>query len=154
MITIHPATTDDLSELARLFDLYRIFYKQPSSVPDARRFLETRLSKGDSVILLARRGAVTVGFTQLYPSFSSVSLQKIFILNDLYVMESERTSGAGGLLLEAAKAHCIAQMAKGLALETATDNPAQHLYERMGWVRDSHCFHYFWTAPELTGRLP
>ncbi|HAI44518.1 MAG TPA: GNAT family N-acetyltransferase, partial [Maribacter sp.] len=33
---------------------------------------------------------------------------------------------------------------KGLALETAIDNPAQKLYEKLDWEKDSHCFHYFW----------
>ncbi len=116
-------------------------------MPDAQRFLETRLFQNDSFIFMARMDGIAVGFTQLYPSFSSVSLQRIFILNDLYVRESDRNTGAGALLLESAKQFCIAAKGKGLALETATDNPAQHLYERLGWVRDSHCFHYFWTAP-------
>jgi hypothetical protein len=33
---------------------------------------------------------------------------------------------------------------KGLALETATDNPAQKLYERLGWKQSSDFYYYFW----------
>ncbi|MEM7381595.1 MAG: GNAT family N-acetyltransferase, partial [Bacteroidota bacterium] len=87
-----------------------------------------------------------IGFTQLFTSFSSVSMQAVYILNDLFVDPEYRKQGVGELLLNRAKDHCIEYNYKGLALETAVDNPAQKLYERLGWVKDSHCFHYFWTA--------
>jgi hypothetical protein len=31
-----------------------------------------------------------------------------------------------------------------LALEAATDNPAQKLYERLGWKQSSDFYYYFW----------
>jgi hypothetical protein len=34
--------------------------------------------------------------------------------------------------------------AKGLALSTATDNPAQYLYERLGWEKETGFLNYFW----------
>ena len=133
--------------VAPLFDQYRIFYEQDSDPEGANAFLAARLSKNESVIFLAIKDGNTVGFTQLYPSFSSVGMQAIYILNDLYVEREYRKLGIGESLLEKAKEYCIAQGSKGLALETAIDNPAQQLYERLGWERDTHCFHYFWTAP-------
>ncbi|VAW09878.1 hypothetical protein MNBD_BACTEROID03-67 [hydrothermal vent metagenome] len=89
-----------------------------------------------------------VGFTQLYTTFSSVSLQPVFILNDLYVSKAYRGKGIGEALLNHAKDFCKKSGHKGLALETATDSPAQQLYEKLGWKKDLDCFHYFWTSKQ------
>ena len=56
-------------------------------------------------ILCAVDGGKIVGFAQLYPSFSSVSLRPIRILNDLFVDPDHRRSGAGRALLDAARDH-------------------------------------------------
>jgi len=73
-------------------------------------------------------------------------MQPIFVLNDLFVSDQHRKKGIGEALLNHAKHYCKELGYKGLALETATDNPAQDLYERLGWKKDVLCFHYFWTA--------
>jgi GNAT superfamily N-acetyltransferase len=104
------------------------------------------LSKGESIIFLAFESNQPIGFVQLYTSFSSVYLQPIFILNDLYVDAIHRSKKVGELLLLQAKAYCKEKEYKGLALETAMSNPAQQLYERLGWEKDTDCFHYFWTS--------
>jgi|TARA_R110002020_G_scaffold447851_1_gene660320 GNAT superfamily N-acetyltransferase len=83
-------------------------------------------------------------FTQLYPSFSSVSTQRTYILNDLYVSEVHRNKGIGEALMERAKQFAISEGAKGITLETEVNNPAQHLYERLGWKKDDDKFHYTW----------
>ena len=61
-------------------------------------------------------------------------------------MPSHRTKGIGEALLNRAKEQCVKMNYKGVALETASNNPAQHFYERLGWQRDAEHFHYFWTA--------
>ena len=86
----------------------------------------------------------SIGFTQLYPTFSSVSMRPFYILNDLFVLPEIRNTGIGAALLSKAKDLCKKENNKGLALETAIDNPAQKLYERLGWERDSNFHHYFW----------
>ena len=146
MITVSRANTAHISELIPLFDAYRVFYKQESDVRSARAFLEARLKNDEAVIFMAHSENIPIGFTQLFTSFSSVSMKPVFILNDLYVHSDFRKKGVGELLLNAAKAHCKELKYKGLALETAIDNPAQKLYERLGWEKDLHCYHYFWTA--------
>ena len=83
--------------------------------------------------------------TELF-TFSSVSLQPSLILNDLFVRKEFRGKEVGQALLEKSKSFCREKGYKGLALETAVDNPAQKLYEKLDWKKDSHCFHYFWTA--------
>ncbi|MDG1573160.1 GNAT family N-acetyltransferase [Robiginitalea sp. M366] len=143
---IAQATLQDLDLLVPLLDGYRVFYKQPSDKRAGRSFLRARLQAGDSTIFLAQDGNAAIGFTQLYPSFSTVSLCPVYILNDLFVLPGARGKGVGAALLTYAQQWCRQRGGKGLALETAVDNPARQLYERLGWQKDTHCFHYFWIA--------
>lgn len=145
-IVIHTGTIEDLAALTILFDQYRIFYKQTSDIESCREFLEMRMKLKESVIFIATYDDVVVGFTQLYPSFSSVTMQRTLILNDLYVLSEYRGKGVASALLEHAKEFTILKAYKGLALETAKDNPAQHLYERSGWIKEKEHFFYYWTA--------
>ena len=141
------ASADDVQLIAPLLDQYRIFYKQSQDLHAAEEFLSHRLARSESIVFVALDGETAMGFTQLFPSFSTVSLQRIYILNDLFVAPDFRKLGVGKALLATAQQYCIEQGGKGLALETATDNPAQELYTKMGWTKDTHCFHYFWSAP-------
>lgn len=139
------ATSQHLEQLIALFDAYRVFYKQSSDIEAARKFLAERFQKNDSVIFIAISSEEQlVGFTQLYPSFSSVSMQRTYILNDLYVASEARKQGIGEALLEHAKQFAIHQGSKGLMLETAVENPAQKLYKRLGWKKDIGVQHYTW----------
>ncbi|TKD65817.1 GNAT family N-acetyltransferase [Flavobacterium sp. ASW18X] len=145
-VEIKRATLATIADVAFLFDAYRVFYKQTSDVAAAHKFLTERLSKDESVIFVAYLEGNPVGFTQLYTSFSSVSLQPLFILNDLFVEGAHRGKGIGEQLLFAAKTLCKQNNYKGVALETAEDNPAQHLYEKLGWIKDNGFLHYFWSC--------
>ena len=106
MTVIRLATLNDLPELTTLFDSYRVFYKQKSNPSSAYEFLEERIQSKQSIIFLAFNDNTAIGFTQLYPSYSSVSLQTVLILNDLYVAKSHRKQGIGEALLNKTKAYC------------------------------------------------
>ncbi|MFF2887251.1 GNAT family N-acetyltransferase [Paenibacillus sp. NPDC057967] len=145
---VHQATLEQLEEIAPLFDAYRIFYGQPSDLEGARQFLFNRFEHQQSVIFIAieQASGKAIGFTQLYPVFSSISMRRAWILNDLYVLEQERGRGAAKLLLEQAKRHGQLTGAKGIELSTAPDNLiAQALYEKNGYERDETFLHYFLT---------
>lgn len=146
MFTVRKAISSDLEALVPLFDQYRVFYGQTSNEKKGGTFLKKRFDNQESIILIAAKENSIVGFTQLFFSFSSVTLERTLILNDLYVNPDYRQQGVGELLLKSAQEYCRTKKYKGLALETAIDNPAQKLYERLGWEKDSHCFHYFWLA--------
>jgi ribosomal protein S18 acetylase RimI-like enzyme len=137
------ATMEDLEGVARLFDGYRVFYAQESDQGAARNYIEQRLKNEDSVIFAVKDGEAYLGFTQLYPMFSSVSMRRLWILNDLYVAPEARKRGAGEMLLEKAKAFAAETGAKSLSLSTAVDNhSAQRLYEKLGYKRDTEFYSY------------
>jgi ribosomal protein S18 acetylase RimI-like enzyme len=142
--TVRPATVHDLDTVAALFDAYRQFYRQPPDRQRARDFLAERFRHHESVIFLAfDENGVAVGFTQLYPLFSSVSANRKYLLNDLYVVPAARRSGAARELLTAAAQFARANGAASMSLSTALDNqPAQDLYESLGWKRDTEFCEY------------
>ncbi|WP_368562850.1 N-acetyltransferase family protein [Pseudoxanthomonas sp. UTMC 1351] len=134
MMDVRRATIDDADAIAPLFDLYRTFYGQPSDLALAQRFIAERLQKGESVIFLAEADDKAVGFTQLFPSFSSVGATRVWILNDLYVDAAARRQGVAQALLQAATDFARADGARRLELETDHSNDsAQALYRRLGW---------------------
>ena len=147
-MTIIKAHIEHLDLIVPLFDAYRVFYRQQSDKETAKQFLFERLKNNESIIFLALVDNEAVGFTQLYPNFSSVSMQPMYILNDLYVDEYHRKQGVGVALLNKAKELCRSNKYKGLGLQTETTNPAQHLYESLGWKKDPD-LQYFWTNDEL-----
>jgi len=132
--TIRRATVDDVDAIAPLFNHYRMFYQQPSDEALAHRFIGERLQRGESVIFLAEVGGKVAGFTQLFPSFSSVRAGRAFVLNDLYVDIAARRCGVARALLQAAADFARNEGAIRLELETDHDNrSAQALYRHMGW---------------------
>ncbi|WP_299317629.1 N-acetyltransferase [uncultured Maribacter sp.] len=144
MKSIRRITIADITDIIPLFDGYRVFYKMESDTDAAAKFLNDRITKEESIIFAAYEGNKAIGFVQLYYTFSSVSLQKSLILNDLFVDTNYRGASVGEQLLLKAQEFCKKNNYKGLALETAIDNPAQKLYEKLGWTKDYHAFHYFW----------
>jgi ribosomal protein S18 acetylase RimI-like enzyme len=143
-IEISQATPADVGDVAPLFDAYRQFYKKPPNEEAARRFLFARLSKGESVLFVARQDDRAIGFVHLYPVFSSTNLTRQWILNDLYVVPEARKHGVAHALMNRAHQFAQSTQADGLTLETASDNhPAQRLYEQLGWKRDEQFYRYF-----------
>jgi GNAT superfamily N-acetyltransferase len=143
MITVHQACIHDLDRIAPLFDGYRQFYGQKSDLAGARQFLLERFRHSESIIFIALKDNVAIGFTQLYPSFSSISMKRIYVLSDLFVMSQARKLGAARLLLDAAVQFGRSVGARQLTLETAITNvAAQALYATSGWQRDTEFYVY------------
>lgn len=143
-LQITRATLADLDALTPLFDGYRVFYGKPSDRRTAHAFLQERLGNGESVIFLARDAdGGALGFTQLYPCFSSVSARRLWILNDLFVSPAARRRGVARALLQRAREHGVETGVVRLILQTAHDNAqAQALYESLGWVRQDGMYEY------------
>ncbi len=143
-IKIKKADLEDLGLVGNLFNKYRIFYGQDSNLESSKKFIEERMIHNESVIFIIMKDSIIpLGFVQLYPSFSSVYMKRIWILNDLYVEESARKKGIGKSLMNKAKEFAFETGAKGLTLSTAIDNTtAQKLYEQSGYKRNEMFYHY------------
>ncbi|OIR01179.1 mycothiol acetyltransferase [mine drainage metagenome] len=142
-ITIRKATINDVAVIAPLFDGYRIFYKQTADLAGAEKFISDRINKNESVIFLAEENNKAVGFTQLYPIFSSVGMKRCWLLNDLFVAPDARGKGVADALLQTAQQFGAETNSRWLMLQTAVDNyAAQKVYERNGWKKEQQFFTY------------
>jgi ribosomal protein S18 acetylase RimI-like enzyme len=143
MIEITRAGLEDVDAVAPLFDAYRIFYGQDPDLARAHAFLSARLGAGESVLFVARADGEAVGFTQLYPTFSSTRTCRVFVLNDLFVTPAARGRSVADALMAEAEAFAAGAGAASLSLETAvTNHIAQALYERRGWTQEKGFLRY------------
>ena len=136
-MTIRQATINDLEQLSILFAQYRVFYEQPYEPAAAKQFLEERIIREESIVFIALENERQLGFTQLYPSFSSVGMKKIWILNDLFISADNRQKGIARSLVNHVIEYSKTTGRKKIALSTAYDNiNAQRLYENLGFGRE------------------
>ena len=83
---------------------------------------------------------------QLYPSFSSVRLQSIYVLNDLYVHSEYRNKGIASALINEAQSICKIEKNGGLQLETSKMNRANQLYKKLGFNLIDDTNFYSWSV--------
>lgn len=148
MIQIKRAHQGHLNELVHLFDAYRMFYKKESNLEGAKHFLSERMQQKESIIFVALMEEKLVGFTQLYPLFSSTNMMPILLLNDLFVAKEHRGKQISKGLVKAAQEHCKITKANGISLETEKNNiPGNALYPKMGFTLDQEHNFYYWENP-------
>jgi ribosomal protein S18 acetylase RimI-like enzyme len=153
-VDVRPATDDDVDAVVDLFRQYLRFYDQEVPDAEARAYLTARRDAGDCVLLIAvlrpegtepdaSAAEEVVCFTQSYPTWSSVSLSRSWVLNDLFVAPEARGTGAARALVRETCRRAKEAGAIRVSLATAWDNvAAQGLYESEGFVRDQHFHHY------------
>lgn len=147
---VRRAELDDAQRIGELFNQYRMFYNQVSDTEGAMKYIQERLKKNESVIWIAETESELEsaqgnlgGFVQLYPSFSSVSMGSIWVLNDLYVHTDYRRKGIARKLLQAAQTFASETGAIRVTLSTAISNKqAKALYESEGYAKDDHFLYY------------
>lgn len=145
MSTVRKATVADLEQLAQLFNGYRVFYEKQSDLNGAKDFLKARFENKDSEIFVCEDDKKLIGFTQLYPLFSSTRMKRLWLLNDLFVDSNHRGKGASLALIERAKQHCRETGACGMYLETAKSNDVgNQLYPRAGFALNADHNFYDW----------
>lgn len=146
MTNIRTASLADLDQLTDLFEGYRAFYGKTPDRTGAAQFLHERLERGESVVFIAEEGDVAVGFTQLYPLFSSTRMKRLWLLNDLFVDPAYRGRGISKLLLERAKELAGETGACEVMLETAKSNEiGNRLYPEAGFHLDTDFNWYHWS---------
>ncbi|MCK5354301.1 MAG: GNAT family N-acetyltransferase [Methyloprofundus sp.] len=143
-MNIKNISTEELDDLVILFDQYMVFYKQPSAPDKYGKYLHERLSNNDASVFIAYSlENEPVGFALNYHSFSSVSLGKVLVLNDLFVVESHRKQGVANKLINSSVSLAKSIGSIRVDLATAKNNfSAQALYEKIGFVKDSEYFSY------------
>ncbi|WP_248926193.1 GNAT family N-acetyltransferase [Paenibacillus hamazuiensis] len=144
-LIFRQAVIQDLPRLVPLFDSYREYFGQSKDPAAVERFLFEKFEHRESVIFIAEGEEAMAGFAQLYPSFSSLSLQRVWILNDFFISEPYRHRGTGRRLLQAVKEFATLTGAKGVELSVEhTNERAWRFYEMQGFVMDEEFRHYFW----------
>ncbi|MEO1653010.1 MAG: GNAT family N-acetyltransferase [Bacteroidota bacterium] len=143
---IRQAEKTDLKQLSQLFDGYRVFYRKESDLPGAEVFLAQRLEKKDSEIYVAEADDQTLrGFVQLYPLFSSTRMQKLWLLNDLFVHPKSRGQQISVKLIERAKKLVRDSSACAMFLETEKSNLiGNQLYSKTGFTLSEASNYYEW----------
>lgn len=142
---IRLATLHDLESLTLIFEKYRDFYKKQGDYEGAKSFLKERISNNEFVIYIAEADGKTIGFTQLYPLFSSTRMKKLWLLNDLYVEEEYRQKGISIALIDKAKELCRETGACQLSLETSKTNMVgNNLYPKTDFQLDTEANFYYW----------
>jgi ribosomal protein S18 acetylase RimI-like enzyme len=135
-VKIRQAIIDDINELAKLFADYRAFYGQDFDLEKSRSFLQQRQERKDSVIFIAVESDTILGFSQLYPSFTTIGVQEIWILNDLFINPKYRQNGVAKMLIEHILHYSKDTSRKKVILSTAYSNDkAQRLYEKSGFTK-------------------
>jgi GNAT superfamily N-acetyltransferase len=137
---IEKATLADINALC---DLLTILFSQEAEFkpdPDLQtRGLRTILNHPASgVILLARDNDRVVGMVNLLYTVSTALGATVAILEDMVVLPTERDSGVGSQLLNAAINTAQQSGCQRITLLTDGDNDASHrFYEKHGFVRSA-----------------
>lgn len=145
-MNFRKAQSDDLIDLAVLFDGYRVFYEKDTDIKGAHAFLSERMSSKDSEIFVAENADGQLsGFVQLYPLFSSTRMKKLWLLNDLYVDPKSRGQGVSKGLINMGKELVKQTNACGMFLETGKSNMiGNKLYPKTGFKINSASNYYEW----------
>lgn len=145
-INYRSANINDLEKLTKLFDSYRVFYKKESDIENAQKFLSERLTNNDSKIFVAENSEkLLLGFVQLYPLFSSTRMEKLWLLNDLFVNPEFRSKGISIGLIEKSKELVKETKACGMFLETEKSNLiGNNLYPKTDFVLNEGSNFYEW----------
>nr|WP_315200563.1 GNAT family N-acetyltransferase [uncultured Flavobacterium sp.] len=140
------ANIQDLDQLTNLFDQYVVFYKNPSNYEKHNAFLKERLENNEATIFVAcddENSGKIIGFALIYVTFSSLALNKIVILNDLFVDPLARKKGIGEKLILETVVLAKEIGSHTIRLRTAkSNNVAQKLYHKMGFVREDYVYSY------------
>ena len=100
MHNVRRATLDDLKVTVSLFDRYRAFYRCGAVGDESRTFVRQRLVNGDSAIFLAFADSGSqshaIGFTQLYPLYSSTAMKRLWLLRSLRRRKLPTTQNRSG----------------------------------------------------------
>jgi ribosomal protein S18 acetylase RimI-like enzyme len=142
---IVKCTEEHLVSLVDIFEDYRQFCGFERSKNETKAFLKKLICNGESTIFVAidsEKNSV-MGFVNLYPCYSSLALQRLWILNDLGVASSYRGRGVSKALIQ--RVQEFAQETNAIRIELKTElknTTARSLYKSMNFTVDSDNVYY------------
>ncbi len=142
---IVQASVDRLDDVTPLFIKYREFYGQLPRPEASRRFLHDRLVNEQAIILLAEEDETgkVLGFCQLIPSFSALTLNPSWVLKGIYVVEEARRQLVADKLINEAKQRARTAGIKRMTVMTGEENiAAQQLYRSLGFSDDAELTYF------------
>lgn len=144
-ISVRQACILDLPKIVSVFDSYREYFKQERNPTGVERFLFDKFEHLESVIFIAEQNSEVIGFAQLYPIFSSLTLQRVWLLNDFFICEDFRHKGIGKQLFEKVKEFTLLTKSKGIELSVEHINEkAWQFWEGQGFILDEEFRYYFY----------
>jgi GNAT superfamily N-acetyltransferase len=144
-LIVRQATIKDLPKIVPIFDSYREYFKQQKNPLKVESFLFEKFVHLESVIFIAEQESEVIGFAQLYPIFSSLSLERVWLLNDFYISEEYRNNGIGKQLFAKVKEFTLLTKSKGIELSVEhTNRKAWQFWEKQGFRIDDEFRFYFY----------
>ncbi|MGB1299387.1 MAG: GNAT family N-acetyltransferase [Psychrobium sp.] len=128
-----------------VMDEYRAFCGFESKGSETQQFLQQIIANQQSKLFLAidELTQQVMGFVNLYPSFSTLALKPIWILNDLAVSSRFRGRGLAKELINGALEFAKSSGAIRIELKTeVTNERAQSLYKSLDFNIDSDNVYY------------
>jgi GNAT superfamily N-acetyltransferase len=144
-IRVRLATTDDAEAVLALIQALADFEKLVGPDEAAKERLRTGLFNGrlGMITLVAEVGGEIVGYAVAYEQYSTFEgLPKMF-LEDIFVLEEHRGTGAGYALFREVAAEAERRGCCEMEWQVLTWNQrAMDFYERLGGRRDDEWFTY------------
>lgn len=128
-------SSNEIGDLAELFDLYRVHYGQDPDAAGSAGWLEQNFRSGRVNAFVADDNSRFVGFAVTVEIPASLRLALFWQIRDLFVLPAHRRQGVGHALLDSVRAAATAAGALRLALQTEEQNdPALALYISSGYI--------------------
>ncbi len=135
MTTVRWATPDDASAIVRFIQGLAEFEREPASsvkVTEADIVRDGFGARPSFEVLIAEQDDSPVGFALFFMNYSTWEGTLGLYIEDLFVDESARGTGAGRALMAAASAVAKDRGCARLELSVLDWNPARAFYERLG----------------------
>ena len=150
-LLVRVAERTDVEALAGLIVKFRDFLgRSEPTEEDVRSSMIAQLRNPDVLALLAFRGETPVGYCFLLFRYSHWANGLEATINDLFVLEQERGTGAGRQLISQA---LVASRARGCRLVTLSTNEmnaaSNRIYESLGFA----CYSNLWQGKQVYYRL-
>jgi GNAT superfamily N-acetyltransferase len=131
---------EDLDELLPLMRAYADFYEVSPTDEQLLSLSRALIAspEHEGVQFIARDSTgIAIGFATVFWLWSTLSASRVGLMNDLFVAERGRGTGAAEALIERCRAACLERGATRLTWQTAKDNVrAQKVYDRIGGHRE------------------